>query len=359
MSAMSFANEYDGVSRLAALSSQADRRADARLNTAIADFFLPERERLDERTRAAIGTLAEATVTAIEREIAGFAGRLLVSRELPDAALLLSSNHGVTLPRLIASGLLRDPELMGELIAQSRLDLIDGALLANRVPGTPATLLPQLAESEDSVVRGRTVTYLVADSRRRMPGVERRAELPAELHRRLAWWIAAALRERLPIAADVDRALAEATQRSIAAHDESERADVTAMQLATALDPTAGELPKLLIDSLAEGRSVLFIALLAHTLGIEAAEARAVMLDAQSDRLWLALRALGIDREEIALIGFLLSEADRERDVETLADALDPIAQLTPETAAHAVAPLSLHREFRAAVRALARAPAV
>lgn len=357
MSAMLFASDYDAPHRLAASAAQADRRATARLTTAIADFFMPERGRLDERGRAAIGALIESTVLAIEGEIAGYATRLLMSREVPEAALALSSNQGITLLRLLESGLLRDAGLMGELVAQSRLDMIDAALIANRVPGAHPTMLPLLAESDDSVVRGRAVSYLVAESRRRMPGVTRRAELPGELHRRLGWWIAAALRERLPAAAEVDRALVESTQRSITAYDEGERADVAALQLAAALDPTASELPRLLIEALAEGRSILFVALLAHTLDVEPVEARGLTLDAESDRLWLALRALGIDRESIAHIGFLLSEADRERDVETLADVLDPIASLAPELAAQAVAPLSLHREFRAAVRALARRP--
>lgn len=351
--------DSDLAARVAAQAAAADRRAGARLGAAIADVFVAERDRLDERTRAAVNRLAETTVAAIERDIAGHAARLLEARGAPDAAALLTMNRAVTLPRLVDSGLLRDAEVMGELIAQARVELIDEALAAQRAPGSTAALLATLAESADGVVRGRAVTYLVADSRRRLAPAERRAELPSMLHERLAWWIAAALRERLGhgVPPEVDRALSEASQRSIAAHDDAERVEVAATHLAAAIDPVASALPQLLLDTLNEARTTLFVAVLAHALGIEPIEARGLTLDSDSDRLWLALRALGLERHLIARIGFVLCEADRGRDVEVLADSLDRIAQLTPETAARAVAPLTLHRDFRAAVRALARSP--
>ncbi|MBB3692222.1 DUF2336 domain-containing protein [Sphingomonas sp. BK580] len=351
--------DSDLAARVAAQAASADGRAGARLGAAIADVFAAERDRLDERSRVAINRLAETTVAAIERDIAAHAARLLEARGLPDAAALLAGNRAMTLPRLVESGLIRDPEVMGELIAQARIDLIDEALAAQRAPGSSAALLAGLAESADGVVRARTVTYLVADSRRRLAHADRRAELPAALHERLAWWVAAALRERLGhgVPPEVDRALSEASQRSIAAHDDAERVEAAATQLAGALDPAASALPQLMIGSLGESRTTLFVALLAHALGIEPAEARGLALDGESDRLWLALRALGIERHVIAQIGFVLCEADPQRDVETLPEALDRVVALTPDTAARAVAPLRLHRDFRAAVRALARSP--
>ncbi|MBY9062242.1 DUF2336 domain-containing protein [Sphingomonas yunnanensis] len=351
--------DSDLAARVAAQAASADGRAGARLSAAIADVFADERDRLDERSRVAINRLVETTVAAIERDVAGHAARLLEARGLPDAAALLAGNRAMTLPRLIESGLMRDPELMAELIAQARVDLIDEALAAQRAPGNTTALLTALADSADGVVRGRTVTYLVADSRRRLAHADRRAELPHGLNERLVWWVAAALRERLGhgVPPEVDRALSEASQRSIAAHDDGERVEAAAAQLAAALDPGSGALPQLMIDSLGEARTSLFAALLSHALGIEFAEARGLTLDADSDRLWLALRALGLERHLIAQIGFVLCEADRERDVETLPDSLDRVATLAPETAARAVAPLTLHRDFRAAVRALARSP--
>ena len=115
------------VTDVLARAAAADRRIDARLATAIADIFLPERDRLDERTRATVAALLEATVSAAEREIAGHAARLLATRGQGDVAQRLNANHSLALPRLAAAGLLRDADLMAELIAQARIDLIDAA----------------------------------------------------------------------------------------------------------------------------------------------------------------------------------------------------------------------------------------
>lgn len=348
--------------RAASLSRRvlmAERRADTRLAAAIADFFLADADRLDERTRAAVASLFEATVGAVEREIAAHAARLLESRGAADLAARLSGGNGGVLGRLVESGLLRDAALMDELIAQARTALIDEALVAHRAPGEVPTLLARLAEVPDGVIRSRAVAYLVADARRRLPPAQRRADLPAELFHRLCWWVAAGLRERLgEEAPGADRALAEATQRSLSAHDEGERVEAAAAHLAAAIDALPHERAPLLLDTLTEGRLTLFVAILAHASGVDGAEARALALDPEGDRLWLALRALGLEHEAIAQIGWTLCEADRARDVETLADRLDPIAALQPAQAALAVAPLTLDRDFRAAVRALARSAA-
>ena len=59
--------------------------------------------------------------------------------------------------------------------------------------------------------------------------------LPADLQHRLAWRVAAAVR---PATADpdADRAIAEATNRHLGAHDEGDRIEAVATRLAAAID---------------------------------------------------------------------------------------------------------------------------
>lgn len=354
-----FLHERDAAA-LAERALAAERRADDRLATAIDDFFLPDRDRLDEHTRAAIAQTVATTIGAIEREVSSHAARLLVARGRGEAAFQLERDPAGVLDRLLGSGLLRDPELMRELLALARLDLIDEALAANRAPGTVPTLLTRLSEGEDIVVRHRAVAFLIADNRRRH-GAADAVMLPSDLHQRLVWWVAAALRERFVPAGDAvsDKALSEAAARSLAAHDDGARVEVAAMQLAIVVDAPADILPYVLVEALNEARLALFVAFLAHALGVEGAEARALVLEPHGDRLWLALRTLGFDREALAEIGWRLTEADRDRNVELLADTIDAAATVTPEAAAPVIAALTLNRDFRAAVRALARsAPA-
>ncbi|RZM03304.1 MAG: DUF2336 domain-containing protein, partial [Sphingomonas sp.] len=182
---------------------------------------------------------------------------------------------------------------------------------------------------------------------------ENGGELPAELHHRLVWWVAAAIRD--PRDHDTDRAIAEAALRAIAAHDEGERADAVAMRLAAAIAPNPRELPDLLVEALADRRVGLFTALLAHAAGLPHEAARAVTLEPGGDRLWLALRAVSLDRATIARVALALAEAEPARDIDAFADQLDAIAAIDPVAARAALLPLTLHADYRAAIRALAR----
>ncbi len=349
---------------LLARAAAADGRADERLRVAIDDFYLADHARLDDRTRLAMGRLLGDLARGVEAGLRRHAARLLAARAVPALADALGRESPATLERLIGSGLVRDPELMRELFGRVRQDLLADAL-PSEAPEDPdrASLLPRLVGAPDDVVAAGAMALLSADSRRRLPaapGQPVATELPAELHHRLVWWIAAVLRERFgavapEAVAQLDRALAEAALRSIAAHDEGERLESVASRLAAALDPQADEFAALLVEALSDRRLALFVALLAHAMGIEYADAREIVLDPGAERLWLLLRALELDRESIARIGLALSEADPARDLDRFADALDEIVAIDPARAREALAPLLLHRDYRAALVALGR----
>lgn len=318
-----------------------DRRQAARAAAAMTDLFLDPRDRLHEQTRVAALAVIEAAVARLERDL----------RHLLGEAAGAASNLSVA-ERLTASGLLRDPPLIEEAVAQARLAAIDAALVAQRAPGTSVDLIQRLSRSDDRKVRAATLAWLIAENAR----AQGDGDLPPALHRRTIWWVAAALRERLPADAATDRALAEAAERSIAAREETPDVVEAAAALAAAIDAAPADLPHLLPDVLAEGRTHLFVALLAHGLSLDAGEARALVLDAEGDRLCFALRALGFTRPTIARVGWMLGEADMARDVERLPGALDRCEAMTAQAARRALATMALPAPFRAAVRALGRA---
>lgn len=307
----------------------------------VADLFLDDRARLDERTRIGARALLETSVAALESDLAAQLRRILPGAPLGNAPVY---------PRLAEAGLLHDPHLVAEMIAQARIAAIDEALLAQRMPGSAPGLLVRLAESRDRDVRAAALAFLLADNRAKQPA----GDLPLSLHRRLVWWVAAAMRER--IGPDADAALAEAAERSIAARHDTPDVGAAAATLAAAIDARAEERGHLLLDTLLEGRTTLFAAALAQALGIDPVEARAAALDAAGDGLWFALRALDLPRATIARIGWIVSEADAARDVEALPGLIDRIAAVTPEEAARHFATLALPAPFRAAVRALGAA---
>lgn len=345
------------ATRLASRSADAGRVAAARLDVAVADIFLSQPGRLDDRTRWTVLRLAETTVNAIEQQIVGGAARALATRGWPEAAAILESNQALAWPRLLDTGLMRDAEVIAELIAQARIDLLDQSLTVLRAPDGEPTLVAMLADGADVGLRQAALAYMVADGRRRLSAGERHADLPAALQARVTWWVAAALRERLGDMAgfESDVAICDAAQRCVGGYGDDERVEAAAARLAALLHAAPDPRGELLLHALESARATLFVALLAAALSIDAADARALLLDPESDRLWLAMRAAGMSRDAIARAGFLLTEADRARDLDALIELLDPLAALDPATAAAAVAPLTLPADYRAALRALNR----
>jgi hypothetical protein len=337
----------------AARAAQARARADARLRGAIDDLMLQDDARLDERTRIALARLLHATIAGIETELRRQAARLLAARGATMTAETLLRGTGAG-ERLTAAGLLRDEGLMEALIARVRHDLIAAALpVSLRTDGAgpdEGSLLVRLAALPDRVVAGAARALLVADSR---DG----ATLAAEVQHRLVWWVAAAIRPMDPNP-DADRAIAEAALRSLGAHDEGTGAEAVAMRLSAAIDARTDELAPLLLEALGDRRLSLFVAVLARAIGLDYEQAQALVLEPEGERLWLALRAAQLDRPTIARIALALSDADPRRDIEAFADELDRIAAIDPAEARLALAPETLERDFRVAIRALARAAA-
>lgn len=348
------------VPTLLARAASADLRADRRLSAAIDDFFRLDDGRLDDRVRAALTRMLESLVGAIEVAIRAHAARLLAARGLVALAGAVGDAAPVALDRLLAAGLMRDSEVMHELIGRVRQNLIADALPIEPTGRTDQpSLLARLSRHADHVVASGALALLATESRRKAPmlaGATPRNDLPAAIQRRLVWWIAASLREGPDGPSEpLDRALAESAHRSVAAHDEVDRLEASATRLATALDPRAEELAPLLTEALADQRLSLFIALLAHALGLGYGDMRDLVLDPDAERLWLVLRALELDRTAIARIGFALCEADPRRDVEQFADTLDAIVAIDSGQARAAIASLLLHPDYRAAILALTR----
>ena len=349
-----------GLDARLAAARRAARHADSRLTGSIDDFFLADDSRLDERTRVMVARLLGGIVRGIETDIRRHAARVLAGHGSDDEAEALLRGHDDVVDRLARAGLLRDRQLMDELIARVRGTIIAAALPVDIAEAEAPSMLIRMADGDDGVIAGAARALLAAEARRRSADNSVTAnDLPAELHHRLLWWIAATIREEMVARrgdnALTDRAIVEAAQRSLAAHDEGERAEAIATRLAQAVDARPGELAPLLIEALRDRRLILFIACMGRALDLDYDSARAIVLEPEGDRLWLALRALDLDRATVARIGLSLADADPRRDLERFVDEIDDIAGIPVEVARSALAPLTLHHDLRLAIDALAR----
>lgn len=316
--------------------------------------------RVDERTRRALMHALNTVVRAIEAEVRRHASRRLADRGAVSTAEKLLASEVDVPARLTRARLLPDPALRRELLARVREQAIAAALPTAAAVADQPSLLVRLLEAPDNAVASAARALMAAKARRRGAGDGRGfgQDLPGELHHRLTWWVAAAVREAFVTRhgedADTDRAIADGALRSVAMHDEGEAIDAIAARLALAIDARSKELAPLLVEALGDRELTLFTAVLAHAVGLDYPEMRGVVLEPRGERLSLALRAAGLERASIARIGLAFADADSLRDVERLADTLDEVASTPADAARDALAPLALHRDFRAALDVLA-----
>lgn len=329
--------------------AQARGRAARRHRAAVAELGLDEVARLTDQIRLAVATRLRGLVEAVARDLKHQATRLAADAG-HDRADPWPARTSDIIMRLHGVGALHDAALVEELVAQAHQRLIADALPNETMGGDAPSLLVRLTEAPDRIVATAARAVLAAESHAQAPAGrgEDYAILSAEAQERLIWMVAAAMRAGHHPASD--RALAQAAERMRDARDEAACFGASALRLAMAIDARASELPALLLECLSDRQLGLFIALLAHALRLDDRDVREIVLEPEGDRLWLALRALDLNRATIARIGWALSEADRRRDVEGFADGLDAVMAIPASDAAEALALLKLPRAFRTAI---------
>ncbi|MGL4312700.1 MAG: DUF2336 domain-containing protein, partial [Sphingomonas sp.] len=186
-----------GAGQLLARAAAAEARASARNAAAVSQLAQPVDLWIDDRTRAAIANILSAMIAALSGEIRGYAVRALTMQG--DAALAerLSKAAGDIEQALYRGGILNQHDLVAELIARTMQEMI-GEALPTHAPSTDdgGSLIVRLATAPDGIVAQAATAYLAAEARRRAPHEGNgpvRTDLPAELHHRLVWWIAAGL----------------------------------------------------------------------------------------------------------------------------------------------------------------------
>jgi hypothetical protein len=321
-----------------------------RLRAAAADLATSDADRLDDEAREVIRGDLDRLIGAIETDLRQYAGRAGNGR----TAAALAPSEGL-IQRMIAAGLLEDDDLVRELTDRAWSTIIAARLpLAAELDTSRPSLLPRLANGPDHVIASAASAVLTAEVRRRGRSPDAgRDDLPAELHHRLVWWTAAALRP-VECASLIELALTDGARRALGAHDEGARLEAAADRLVLAIDPSDDALLELIDCALDDRRLELIASLLGHAAGVDSAAARTVLLDPTEDRLWLMLRACGLPRGTIARIALALAEADRRRDPGRFVDAVDPLMAMPAAVAAAAIAAIKLPAVYRDALERLA-----
>lgn len=247
-----------------------------------------------------------------------------------------------------------DHDLIAELLARIRDHWLTGRIAPVVTDADGTSLLPRLIDEGFDAVPGEAMALLIAIGRRGRiddPSSRAATDLPADIHHRLVWWTAAAIRADTPSADNgvSDRLLVSAALALLAAHDEGDRVEAAAQRLARALIAGGGNIAALLGEALGDRRTELFTALVAEGLGLDFVQVRDLVQDHDPSVLILALRALAIDRDGLARIAAALYP-DR---LSLLVTVIGSASMLSADRARAAIDPLRLPAAYRTAVRSL------
>ncbi|SEN21236.1 hypothetical protein SAMN05192583_2251 [Sphingomonas gellani] len=346
--------------RLLRRAAGARQRAADRMRLHLADLGQDESARLDDQLRALCEHHLRALVAVVDAQLREGAARLLVARG--DAAHAVRLRDGAqagsdtTAAHGVSARSVADAPIAAELIARLRHDLIASRLPDKAAAEDEPSLLVRLADVAQPTVGAAARALLAAESRRREALAfhgPTATELPAELHHRLVWRVAASLRGDGSPA--LDRALADAALQALASYDEGERAEAVAMRLALAIDARPHELAPLIEEALNDRRLSLIVAVLAQAARLSFEQVRGLLVEADDERWWLLLRSVALDPLLIARIGLALAQADPRRHAGDLPDLLDALHLIDVEDARAALAPMRLPEDFRIAVEAMER----
>ncbi|WNO52595.1 DUF2336 domain-containing protein [Stakelama saccharophila] len=333
------------------------RIRDARAS-ALAELAVSDAHRLDEQLRISMVGRLNAMIDAVARALRGRAVQELKDCSHPALAARLEDARDVAAdvadPRFFMRSGLAD-----ELYAQQGLTLLARSLpiSAGEDPQRPS-LLVRLTEDHDRDIAAAARAMLIAESGD-LESDGSVSDLPDHLQHRFVWQVAAALRLSVsPVDAvettALDRAIEGAANACLTEYDDQVRAEAAAMSLAERFDGEKAGRTDLLLEALEDRRPRLFVALLACGLRMEFPAMRDIVVDRDGALCWMALRALGLERPEIARVGYPLAEAKGDRFVQDLADSLETIAAMESAAALDA---LSLHRAgsaYREAVQSVA-----
>ena len=306
-----------------------------RFTVAATDLLLPERARLSEWQRSTASALLMRLVASIEEALRADLAQRLQGYQALHAALS-STKVAIALPLLQRSGVLRDAELGTVLVRRVE----EHRYWKENAPGRADDLLGEYVQDEDEAIAAEAMALILARSRRFDSFQEPllgSSDLPADLHHRLVWLTAAALRQymvqqhQIPSGA-ADGAIAASGAVLVRGYDEGKSLEACATRLARLLRRSGRLEGRDLARMLEEGLLPLFLAAIGLRTSLDYASAWEILSDPQGRGAAVLLRASGLERPDAAAIllilnsrGRLFSGVDGESALSQLAifDAMD------------------------------------
>ena len=300
-----------------------DKTAAARrlLAETVSDLFFDDTKVLTERERALMIDILRRLIHDVEMSIRRTLAERVADRPAAPRELvveLANDEIEVAHPILVRSEVLRDPELI-EIIRHRTLEhqlaitmrtSISEAVSEALIETSNSDVIAALLENPNARVPQTTLEYLVEESKR----VDRyqnpllnRDDLPADLAKRMYWWVSAALRkyilQHFPIdSAELDESLESTISSTVGRNGRDASLRHKPAALADALLKANVVTSPFLVKILREGEIPLFVALLAKLAGLRGTLVRRFMFEPGGEALAIACRAIGIEKPAFATI---------------------------------------------------------
>jgi uncharacterized protein (DUF2336 family) len=320
---------------------------------------LQERSLINDILKKLIQDVARPVRKALAEKLAGSAN---APREV--ATLLANEDFDIASPILLNSTLLEDEDLM-EIVRHRtishRLAIAMRRSVSERVcdelvATNSVDVIKALLENHGAAISQATMAYLVEQSKTLDAYQEpllRRSDLPADLAKRMYFWVSAALRQFIVENYRVDPVELDLTLGAIAQHQagaaHSASADEPAVNLARQLAERQDLTPDIIVETLRRGETPLFEAMLGQRIGVKPILARKLIYDSHGEGLVVACRAAGIDRSNFVTLFMLMQRARSEpmtRDPYLMSKSLELFDRMKPETAQKLVERWTIDPEY-------------
>lgn len=309
-----------------------DRSRDgrAKLIGVMGDLFTGSNDILSARERAIMSDIMCRLVSEVEHSVRRkLAKRLADSDCAPHALVVELANDDISIagPLLLNSGVLQDVDLieiihlrtMEHQLAVAMRDSIAAPVTDALVETGNDTVIEAVLRNPNAAFSPDTLNHLVEQSREResyQAPLLKRDELGPDLAKRMYWWVSAALRtailERYALDADALDDAMEAAVRDNLAELGIAGADTAPETLESllAIDEVA---QNKLVRALRHGEVTVFQTLLHKATGLQPVTLRAILFEADGERLAIACRAIDMSPEVFGAIYRLLRMSGRGR----------------------------------------------
>lgn len=347
---MANANRSD-LEGMLALARDKSVEARTRLVEMVGDLYFDSERDTTRQERVLMCDILRRLVQDAEMAVRrALAERLARAPTAPRELVTVLANDRIEVARsiLVVSRAMQDPDLI-EVIRQRTLEhqlaiaqrsAVSAAVSDALVETGHVDVITTLLKNHGAEIEAATMAYLVEESRRvdayQNPLLHRH-DLAVDLARRMYGWVSTALREHIVKRYAIDPAVLDAELTAAVEEVAREpRAPSKAGALAHRLAQRQAIDPKLLTQSLREGKITLFESLFAELAQLPGPLIRRFVYEEGGRSLATGCKALGIGKADFASI-FLLSRGARPGDKsvasDEVAEALRFFDRMKPATA--------------------------